>query len=94
MSRFAGEAFRCLERPAAVAGPVLLPSVDAAAPRPPTETASCAPIDLWCGRYPDEALIGAERKAREREARGKQLRYGLSLQRRHTPPARRLLAEG
>lgn len=33
--------------------------------------APCASIDLWCSRYPDEALVVAEYKAREREARGK-----------------------
>ncbi len=53
-----------------------------------------APIDLWRSRYPDKALVGAEHKAREREARGKQLRYGLSLQRRHARARWRLLAEG
>src|SRR2546427_6566346 len=62
--------------------------------RAATPSAPYAPIDLWRSRYPDKALVGAEREAREREARGKQLRYGVSLKRRHARAHGRLLAEG
>jgi hypothetical protein len=54
----------------------------------------CIYRDLWRSRYLEKALVGAERKAREREARGKQLRHGLSLERRHACAGWRFLAEG
>jgi hypothetical protein len=42
----------------------------------------------------NEAPVCGEREAGEREVRGKQFRYGLSLERRHARARRRLLAEG
>jgi hypothetical protein len=50
-----------------------------AAPEPPLPRLDAHLSIHGRSRYPDKALVGAERKAREREARCKQLRYGVSL---------------
>lgn len=53
----------------------------------------CQPLRL-SGVGEDEPPVCGEREAGEREARGKQLRYGLSLEWRHARARWRLLAEG